>query len=134
MNFITTALKRVFQLLFNRIFYVALALFIQLGWIFLTVWRLTAYSRYFSIALDILTVIMALWIVNRKINPSYKLAWTILILMVPIFGLVIYLLFGQSRIANRMEERFQDLEKEGKAYMNPLEDTLQKLEKEDLSI
>lgn len=109
MSYIRTMLKRIFQLLFNRIFYVALALIIQLVWIFLMVWRLTAYSRYFSVALNILTVIVTLWIVNRRINPSYKLAWTILILLVPVFGLVIYLLFGQSRIANRMEERFQKL-------------------------
>lgn len=134
MSYIRTMLKRIFQLLFNRIFYVALALIIQLVWIFLMVWRLTAYSRYFSVALNILTVIVTLWIVNRRINPSYKLAWTILILLVPVFGLVIYLLFGQSRIANRMEERFQKLETEGREYTKPPERTVQKLKEEDLSI
>ena len=33
-----------------------------------------------------LSLIFVLWIVNKKINPAYKLAWTILILAFPVFG------------------------------------------------
>ena len=57
--------------------------------------------------ISILSLILVLWIVNKKINPSYKLAWTILILAVPVFGVIIYLLFGQSRVARKMTQDSQ---------------------------
>ena len=53
---------------------------------------------------DILSILLVLWIVNKEINPSYKLAWTILILVLPVFGMVVYLLFGESRVAKKMTE------------------------------
>ena len=37
-------LKKLLQLIFNRIFYVAVALLVQLGWILLLFWRLNNYS------------------------------------------------------------------------------------------
>ena len=73
-------LKMLSKILFNRIFYIALAMLIQLGWISLMVWRLNNYSKYVSVGISILSFLMVLWIVNNKINPSYKLAWTIVIL------------------------------------------------------
>ena len=41
----------------------------------------------------IISVLIVLWIVNKKINPSYKLGWTILIMTVPVFGVLLYVLF-----------------------------------------
>ena len=47
-----------------------------------------------------------LWLVNKRINPAYKLAWTILILSIPVVGACVYLLFGKSRMAREMERSF----------------------------
>ena len=102
-------LKKIAQLLFNRIFYVVFAMAVQLGWVLTIFMRLAGYSRYISFALDVICILIVLKIVNRKINPSYKLAWTILILCMPVFGLVLYLVFGRSRIGNYMQERFNEM-------------------------
>lgn len=102
-------LKKIAKLLFNRIFYVVFAMAVQLGWLLTIFLRLAGYSRYMSIALDAISILVVLVIVNRKINPSYKLAWTMLILCLPVFGLVLYLVFGRSRIAAYMQERFNDM-------------------------
>ena len=103
MNLIIMLLKKTAKLLFNRIFYVALALLIQLGWLLILVWQLAAYSKYISFGITVISILSVLWIVNRRINPSYKLGWTMLIMAVPIFGLVLYILFGKSRIAQEMQ-------------------------------
>ena len=119
-------LKRILKLLFNRIFYVALALLIQMGWLLITAWRLAAYSKYISNAIGIISVLIVLWIVNKKINPSYKLGWTILIMTVPVFGVLLYVLFGKSRIAQddpgAITHRFR---KESLPYMEQDEQTFQ---------
>ena len=109
-NLIMRPLRLIAKLLFNRIFYVVFALLVQLVWIFSIVFRLTGYSRYISFALNVLAVFVVLWIVNRKINPYYKLVWTIVILTVPVFGLVLYLLFGESRVGSTMQKRFARLQ------------------------
>ena len=96
-------LKKIAKLLFNRVFYVIFAMAVQLGWLLTIFLRLAGYSRYMSFILDVISILVVLKIVNRKINPSYKLAWTMLILCLPIFGLVLYLVFGRSRIAAYMQ-------------------------------
>ena len=67
-------------------------------------WGLGAFSGHVMNLISLLSLILVLWIVNKRINPSYKLAWTILILAVPVFGLIIYLLLGQSRVAKKMTQ------------------------------
>ena len=84
MSYVMRFLKRILKLLFNRIFYVAAALLLQLGWLLIMAWRLAAYSKYISNAIAVISILVVLWIVNKKINPSYKLGWTILILTVPV--------------------------------------------------
>ena len=117
MNLIIMLLKKTAKLLFNRIFYVALALLIQLGWLFILVWQLAAYSKYISFGITVITILAVLWIVNRRINPSYKLGWTMLIMAVPVFGLVLYILFGKSRIAQEMQEHYTEVKKESVPYL-----------------
>lgn len=126
-------LKKIAKLLFNRIFYVAFALMVQLGWLLAIFLRLAGYSRYISFGLDVLSILIVLWIVNKKTNPSYKLAWTMLILCLPIFGLVLYLVFGQSRIATYMQERFTEILDLTGDYLKGDEITHEKLREEDSS-
>lgn len=119
------------KLLFNRIFYVAVALLIQLGWILITVWKLSAYSQYFSVGIRIVSIIVVLWIVNKNMNPSYKLGWTLLIMAAPAFGLVLYLVFGNSRIANAFQKKYEEIQRESSEYMKQDSGIIERLEKQD---
>ena len=108
-NWILLLFKKLAKLIFNRIFYVAVAMLVQLGWILMMVLRLAAYSRYIDIGLRLIGIVLVLWILNKEINPSYKLAWTMLILILPILGVVLYFVFGRSRIAAIMQQHFEQL-------------------------
>ena len=72
-NWILLLFKKLAKLIFNRIFYVAVAMLVQLGWILMMVLRLAAYSRYIDIGLRLIGIVLVLWILNKEINPSYKL-------------------------------------------------------------
>ena len=132
-NWILLLLKKVAKLLFNRIFYVAVAILVQFGWIMMMVMRLATYSRYVDILLKLVGVVIVLWILNKEINPSYKLAWTILILVLPILGVVLYLLFGRSRIATIMQKHFEQRIEESRDYLQDRPETRERLEEMDLS-
>ena len=126
-------LKKIAKLLFNRVFYVIFAMAVQLGWLLTIFLRLAGYSRYMSITLDVISILVVLKIVNRKINPSYKLAWTMLILCMPIFGLVLYLVFGRSRIANYMQDRFNEMLEKSSNLLQTDPEIHERLEAEDAS-
>lgn len=87
-------MKMMKNILFHRITYLALAFGVQL---FLLVGIILRFSRYFiyfygfSVLLSLLVVIL---IVNKSMNPSYKLAWIIPILLFPVFGGLFYIMFG----------------------------------------
>ena len=130
-NWILLLLKKLAKILFNRIFYVAVAMLVQLGWIFLMVLRLAAFSRYVDIVIKLVGVVLVLWILNKEINPSYKLAWTMLILILPILGVVLYFVFGRSRIATIMQQHFEQRIEESREYLRDRPETRQKLEELD---
>ena len=44
-------------------------------------------------AVDILGLLFVLYVINRNEKPSAKLNWVIMILVLPIFGISLYLLF-----------------------------------------
>ena len=127
-------LRSLLKLLFNRIFYVALALVVQLAWLLIALFRLMEYSRWVTIGMQIVGVLVVLWIVNKTINPSYKLAWTMLILIFPVFGGSLYLLFGKSRIGTVMEQHYQNLIDETAEYLEGSELTRKRLNEDDRSM
>ena len=95
--------------------------------------RLAAYSRYIDIGLRLIGIVLVLWILNKEINPSYKLAWTMLILILPILGVVLYFVFGRSRIAAIMQQHFEQRIEESREYLRDRPQTRQKLEALDPS-
>lgn len=95
--------------------------------------RLAAYSRYIDIGLRLIGIVLVLWILNKEINPSYKLAWTMLILILPILGVVLYFVFGRSRIAAIMQQHFEQRIEESREYLRDQPQTRQKLETLDPS-
>ena len=78
--------EQITKTLFGRMFLVGLALILQFGWILLTVMTLDNKYPIVSILIQLASVLAVLWIVSKNINPAYKLAWTILILAMPVAG------------------------------------------------
>lgn len=109
-------MKKMISILFHRIFWVAFALLVQLLILFLMVARFSQYFVYFywlSVAVSVAAVI---WIIGNKSDPGYKIAWLVPILSIPIFGGLIYLMFGGSRLNHRTRLKMQcmadDMQKE----------------------
>ena len=48
-------------------------------------------------------------IINRDANPEYKVTWTVIVLILPIFGPLIYLLFYNRRMTRRETARLRGI-------------------------
>ncbi len=91
----------------NRIVFVVLALLIQLAWFFLATVYLSEEYTIINILLNLLSLLVVLYIINRNSNPSQKLAWVVPILVIPLFGGIIYLMFGGKSPTRKMRRKLE---------------------------
>jgi len=84
------------SILVSRLFVIAVMVLLQLGVLLLLIQRLSQYFYVSYILFVILSVVVAISIANSHSNPSYKLAWIVPVLVFPLFGGVLYLLFGRA--------------------------------------
>ncbi len=58
---------------------------------------------------QIISAITAIRIIYNQSNPSYKIAWIILILAIPFLGLIMYLMWGRGRFPRRIKKHLTRL-------------------------
>lgn len=96
-------MKKIVSMIFSRYFMVAFAILLQFGWVFFMLYDFSLRYTFVDIAFHILALILVLVIINNKTNPSYKLAWTFIILSVPVLGITLYAVFGRSELTKRTQ-------------------------------
>lgn len=110
-------MKKTSKRLLGRVLFVAFAVVTQVAWIIFAVVVLGSRSPVVTVLIDLVSVAAILWLVNKDINPAYKLAWAILILAVPIVGAVIYLLFGKSWMGDELQKKLDAAADESVKYL-----------------
>lgn len=96
----------------NRITLTGLLLAIQLAWLVWFTLRLSEYAIGISTLFTLLSLILSLYIVRREENPAYKICWIIVLSALPLFGLLIYSVFGNKRLSRRMRKQLETVERE----------------------
>lgn len=127
-------MRRIFDSLFSRIAIVGLLIFIQLIILIIGIWKLSESFVYLYVFFFIISVLVVIYIVSRTDNPSYKLAWTIPVLLFPVFGGLFYLLFGGKKINNNFKRKIIRVyyEFKGALIQDPM--IIRELEEQDKSI
>lgn len=90
-------LKKLLQILLHRVVLVALALLFQISIIVVMILKFNNYFVYFYVICILISILVSLYVLNSKINPSYKMAWIIPILLFPIFGGDYFILFSVEK-------------------------------------
>ena len=106
-----TITKKLFRLLFHRMVLVGAAILAQLVILLVMLLRFEEYFVYFYGISITISVAAVLYINNNRSNPAYKIAWIIPILLMPVFGGIIYLMLGGNRVSARERRRMLSLEK-----------------------
>ena len=94
---------RLKKIIFSRLFLTAVFTIAQILLIAVLALYLASAAIYVYSAFQFLSFILLVWMHQRTDNPSYKLMWTVLILILPVFGVVFYLLWGGRRISRKMQ-------------------------------
>ncbi|MFV0480069.1 MAG: cardiolipin synthase [Anaerorhabdus sp.] len=90
-------MRKILSVLTKRHVIVGLLILIQLIFMISLIYQLSEYVIRLNQLLTAFSIIVVIYLINQDLNPSYKLAWSILILTFPIFGGFFYLLFGNKK-------------------------------------
>lgn len=93
-----------------RLMVVVLAIVVQLVWLVLTVARLNYYSTVINLLFSLASAMLVLFIYGKHELAAFKLPWIILILTLPLLGVCMYALFGNSYALNPVRGRFEKLD------------------------
>lgn len=94
----------------GRMTFVGVSVLLQVAWLLILVLRLNEYSVYISLATSILTLILVLWLYNKRLPMGFKLLWIMVILAFPVLGLSLYLLAGRSDVTKGMRVRLEKID------------------------
>ena len=72
--------------------------------------RLNGYSTWINLTTRVLAVLLVLFIYNGNINAAFKTPWIILILAVPIFGVIMFLMVGLNSHTFQMTRRYKEID------------------------
>ena len=114
-------MKKILRFIIQRVVITALLIVLQALLLFGFIWKLDNYFVYFYAGSVLLSLLITLGIINSKSNPAYKIAWLIPILLFPVFGGLVYLLFGSDRTGRYLRKKLQGIGTEmdnviGEAY------------------
>ncbi len=102
-------MDKIISFLFRRVTLVSLAILAQIITLSLMVWRFSNYFYVFDIAFMIMSVLVVLYILNRRIDPTYKIAWIIPIMILPVLGGLFYVLLGGTGLSNSMKSKMHTI-------------------------
>ncbi len=115
----------------NRIIISALLVLLQLAFLFYlfadatrTVW-----GFYLSTFIGVVT---SIFIINKRGNADHKTGWIIFILLFPIFGVSVYLLWGGGRVLPHMRKKMAKCQAHYMPYVNELRDSVESVRYFDL--
>lgn len=127
-------MRRIFKLLGSKIFITALLVLIQLSVLFVFfIFLANKFVWYYIISLA-LSIILILDIANEEMNPSFKLTWLIAVLIFPICGGPLYLIFAKSNQSYRIGKRFKSYRQLMRSAVKSREDCLDEIEADDPEI
>lgn len=76
-------------------------LFILLGLLYFV-----DHFMFYYFLMMLISFALVVGIVNDDMNPTFKIAWIIPMLIFPVFGAPLYLIFGRKSLSNRVQKRF----------------------------
>jgi cardiolipin synthase len=88
----------------RRVFVIALLLG-QIGFLLFLIIGSSLTFRYLDWGLNLLSVLVCLYILNKKEKSAYKLTWIFLIMLFPIFGGIFYIFFSFQSNPRRLKKR-----------------------------
>ena len=122
-------LKSLIRIIFGRTIIVILGLALQILFLVTSIMYFSNNFVFFSAAMSILSFIALICVINENSNPYYKLAWIVPIMLIPIFGAVMYVFVRLQLDSRLMNKRIRMLMEKTSPLISHDETTAEELGK-----
>ncbi len=109
---------RFFKILFSRTTIVLLIILLQLALSLFLIYSVNYYFKWVQVISYILGIIVFLTIVNRKTTAESKLPWLTLVLIFPLFGVVIYVMFSRVNVSRKHLKRYAFMQENSDKFIS----------------
>ncbi|MCM1155788.1 MAG: cardiolipin synthase [Roseburia sp.] len=127
-------MRKFLQTVLNRVVITALIVLLQVGFFLLEIFQWANHYVEIAIALRIISVIVVCYLIWKPNNPAVKLAWIVPILVFPLFGGILYLLFGHVIISRKLRDSMENADELLRENMPENKEIMQKLKSENNAI
>lgn len=111
---------KILKFLSNRIVVSIILICVQILWLALFMRYIFTDATLLKGVFIFLSVIVTLYIINNDDDdPSYKIIWLIPILSFPVFGGLLYVVFGNKKPAKKLQEAFANQEEAIRPFIYP---------------
>ena len=125
-------MNKIKQYFTSKVLFYGLAIIFELVIIFLVLTQLGVYARnYYYVISTIISIIALLFVMNAPIIPEYKIAWIVPILLLPIFGVVLFLLLGRKNYYGKNKKFYLYTLPLTKGKLESNKTTLEELKRDD---
>ncbi|MBO4729505.1 MAG: cardiolipin synthase [Spirochaetaceae bacterium] len=125
-------MRKLLKLLMSRFSVVYVLILFQLFVLLLSVFAISRNYAFISAIFWLLSFVMILGIINKHTNPAVKLTWALLIALVPVFGCMLYIVFGSAKLRRKEQAvLLKHAELTGRIYETE-DSAIDKLEKIDI--
>lgn len=121
--------RGLFHLAFGRTTVIIVLLVLQVALLFFGFFRLGKYIYYGGSML--LSLVVALMVVNKPGNPAGKITWILLIMLFPVFAALFYL-YVETELGHRLaKRRLEEIAAQTASFAPPRPEMLQRLRERD---
>lgn len=120
---------KILKLIFNRAFPTLILLLLQITALIFILSKFNEYFVYFYWISLFVNIVIVLAIINGRSNGAYKIAWIVPILIFPIFGGPLYLLFGGKKLSKRSRQSMSRMNTKLKSVLSQDSDVSEELRK-----
>ncbi|MBE6124577.1 MAG: cardiolipin synthase [Erysipelotrichaceae bacterium] len=118
------------KIFFNRFVIISLMILLELYILVLTLTYFNTYYNWVRILGVILSIAVFFHIINRKQIPEFKLPWLFLMIVFPLLGTILYVMFSSNRMTKKQNACFGEIEEEFKKLANISNQNIEKELKE----
>ena len=120
-------LKKILKNIFNRTTVCIFGIIFQISYFASLCLGMGYYYNYSYILFQALGVVVSMYIVNLDINPSFKIAWILVITAFPIFGVMFYIFFGNRRSSEKLRKKMSPYFEAEKNCLEQSESVMKKI-------
>lgn len=102
---------RIMRIVLSRTFAFSVLIILQIALFFALVLWLANYAALVYTLITVITALVLVLIMERDdVNPAYKLMWTLVMILMPVFGTFFYLLWGHRHVPRRRRRVLKSLD------------------------